>query len=106
MPPLNRALALAQADDAAVLIRQHLKFNMPRMLHILLHIEIAIAEGARSLSLRCLEQSRQLFFIADDPHAAPASTGRRFYDDWKSHLPCPLDRFALRSDDAIRPRQN
>src|SRR5437763_5412851 len=55
MAPLDRALALTQADDAAVLVRQNLKLNMARMLDVLLHIQIAIAERARRLCLCRLE---------------------------------------------------
>ena len=47
MPPLDRALALAQAHDIAVLVGQHLKLNVPRMLDVLLHVQIAVAERAR-----------------------------------------------------------
>ena len=54
MPPLNRALALAQAHHVAVLVGQNLELDVPRMLDILLHVEIAIAEGRRRLRLRRL----------------------------------------------------
>src|SRR5438309_8955459 len=51
MAPLDRALALTQADDAAVLVRQDLELNMAGMLDILFHIQIAIAERARRLQI-------------------------------------------------------
>ena len=49
MPPLNRALAFAQADHVAVFIGQYLKLNMPGVLDVLLHVEVAIAEGSPQL---------------------------------------------------------
>ena len=42
-------LAGGPARHIPVLVRQHLEFDMPRMLDILLHVEVAIAEGARRL---------------------------------------------------------
>src|SRR6516162_2981561 len=46
MPPLNAALPLAQTDDVAVLVGQHLKLDVPRSLDELLHVKIAVTEGA------------------------------------------------------------
>ena len=106
MPPLDRALALAQAHHIAVLVGQHLKLDVPRMLDVLLHVEIAVAERARRLRLRRLEQPRQFLFVADDAHAASAAARRGLHDHRKADLPRPLHRLAVGSDDSIRARQN
>jgi hypothetical protein len=39
-----------------MLIGQHLKLDVPRMLDILLHVEIAVAEGARRLDCAALNK--------------------------------------------------
>ena len=80
MPPLNTALALAQADHVAMLVRQYLELDVARALDELLHVEIAVAECRRRLALRRLEHVRQLFLRADDAHAASAAA-RRGLDD-------------------------
>ena len=43
--PLNRALAFSQADDAAVLVAQHLELDVARVLDIAFQVKVAIAEG-------------------------------------------------------------
>jgi hypothetical protein len=40
MPPLNGAIALAQNLDAAMLVGQHLKLDVPRRLNQLLHVNV------------------------------------------------------------------
>ena len=106
MPALDGTLALAQADHVAVLVGQHLKLDVPGMLDVLLHVEIAVAERARGLRLRRLEQRRQFFFGADDAHAAPAAAGRGLHDHREADLLRPLHGLAVRRDDSVRPRQN
>ncbi len=106
MPPLDGTFALAQADHVAVLVGQHLKLDVPGMLDVLLHVEIAVAERPRRFRLRGLEQPGQFFFVADDAHAASAASRRRLHDHREADLPRPLDRLAVGSNDSIRPRQN
>src|SRR6202011_2147849 len=74
VPALNRAFTLAQTDYVAMLVGQYLELNVPGMLHIFLHVEIAIPERARGLGLGSLEQRWQFLFTADNTHAAPAAT--------------------------------
>src|SRR5215475_6044453 len=99
MPALNRALALAQADDTAMLVRQYLKLDVPGMFDVLLHVEVAVAECSRRLGLRRLEQTRQVFFISDNAHAATAAAGRSLHDDGKPHLLGPLQCLAVAGHD-------
>lgn len=42
---LDGAVALAQVDDVAVLVREHLELDVARVLHIPLQVHLAIAEG-------------------------------------------------------------
>src|SRR5207302_8650101 len=67
---LNRALAFSQTDDVAVLVPEHLKFDVARVLNIFFQIEIPIAEGGRGLRLRLTEKRGQFIFVAHDAHAA------------------------------------
>ena len=45
VPALDRALALAQVHDAAVLVGDHLDLDVPGLLHVLLHVDGGIPEG-------------------------------------------------------------
>src|SRR6266404_9271490 len=103
---LNRALAFSQTDDVAVLVAQHLKFDVARVLNIFFQIEIAVAEGGRGLRLRLTEKPRQFVFVAHDAHAPSTAAGRGFENDWKFNLPRPLDCFLLRGDHAVRAGKN
>ncbi len=100
--PLNRALALPQADDVAVLVAQHLEFDVARVLDISLHVKIAVAEGGRGLRLRLPVEPGQFLFVAHNAHAAPAAAGRGLEDDRKADLPRPLERFSIGGDHAVR----
>ena len=48
MPPLNGALALAQAHNVSVLVGQNLKLDVPRMFDEFFHVKVAVAEGRRA----------------------------------------------------------
>src|ERR1700677_3833800 len=106
MAALNRALAFSQTDDVAVLVAQHLKFDVSWMLDILFEIEIAITECGRGLGLRLAIECRQFLFIAHNTHPASATTGSGFEDDRKFDLPCPLERFSFGGDDPVGAGKN
>ena len=73
MPALDGAFALAQNLDVAVLVGQHLKFDVARVLDQLLHVHVAAGERRRRFGLR-LRQQR----AASLPACAPrACRGRR-----------------------------
>ena len=90
VPPLDRALAFSQADHIAVLVGQNLELDVARVLDVLLHVEIAVAERRRRFLLCLPVQSRQILLVAHDAHAAPATTRRRLDDHRVSDLPRPL----------------
>ena len=106
MTALNRTLPLSKTHHVAVLIRQHLKLDVPRMFDILFHVQIAIAECTRRLRLRCPEQSGKFFLAAHNAHAATTAACRRLHDHRETHLPCPFHGFPFRSENTFRSRQN
>ena len=58
MPALDGAFALAENLDVAVLVRQNLKFDMPRVLDQLLQVHVGIREGRLRLRLRLRKKAR------------------------------------------------
>src|SRR6476620_547848 len=80
MAPLDRALTLAKMHHVAVMIAEHLDFDVPWRLDVLLQVHVTDAERGFSFTLRRLQQAAQLIRRADDSHAAPA-TARHGFDD-------------------------
>ena len=56
MAPLDRALALAEVDDRAVMIAEHLELDVARVLDVLLDVDVADAERGFRFALRGLER--------------------------------------------------
>ena len=71
--PLDRALALAEVDDVAVLVAEDLELDVARRLDVLLDVDVAHAERGLGLALRRLDRMRQLAGRAHDAHAAAAA---------------------------------
>src|SRR3979490_1818880 len=102
MTPLYGTLAFAQAYNVAVLVSQYLELDMAWPLHVLFHVEVAIAESSGSLG-PCLRKSRrQFFFPAHAPHSTSATPGRRFHNHRVFHLTGPLDGFARGGQNPFR----
>ena len=55
MPALDRALALAEVHDVAVVIAEDLELDVARRLEVLLDVDVADAERRLGLALRGLE---------------------------------------------------
>src|SRR5690348_2755025 len=106
MTPLNAALALAQADHIAVLVRENLEFDVPRVLDVLLHVEIVVTKRRRRFRLSGRIPGREFRFRADDSHAAPAATRRSFDNHGESNASCPLERFAFAAEHTVRSRKD
>ena len=49
VPPLHRAVPLAEVNRVAVLVGKHLKLDVARMLEELLHIDLIVAERGAAL---------------------------------------------------------
>ena len=60
VPPLDRALALAEVDHRAVMIAEHLELDVARVLDVLLDVDVADAERRFRLALRGLQRLAQL----------------------------------------------
>src|SRR5581483_12298702 len=76
------------------------------MLDVLLHVEIAIAEGGGSFGLGGAEQRGQFILGADNAHAT-STAARGSLDNYrKPDLARPLHGLAFGGDDAVRSRQN
>ena len=56
MAALDRALALAEVDDGAVMIAEDLELDVARVLDVLLDVDVADAERRFRLALRGLER--------------------------------------------------
>ena len=81
MPPLDRALALAEVHDVAVVIAEDLELDVARVLEILLDVDVAVAERRFGFALRGAQQRcRSSPDDADDAHAAAAAAGHRLDD--------------------------
>ena len=65
MAALDRALALAEVHDGAVVIAEHLELDVARALDVLLDVDVADAERRLGLALRGLERLAQLGRRAD-----------------------------------------
>ena len=78
---LHGAVALAQVHDVAVVVGQHLKFDVPRLLQELLHVNLGIAEGGQRLGLRDADGIEQRGVGVHHAHAAAAAAARGLDDD-------------------------
>ena len=106
VPALNRALALAKVDDAAVVVAEHLELDVPRRDDVLLHVDVADPERGLGLALRRLQRLRQLAGDVDDAHAAAAAAGRRLDDHRVADVLGDLQRLFLALDRAVAAGQD
>ena len=77
MAPLNRAVALAERNDAAVLVGEHLHLDVARMGQVFLEEHAAVAEGGLGLARRRRERLGQARLRLDHAHPAAAAARRR-----------------------------
>jgi hypothetical protein len=75
---LHRAFALAQIDDVAVLIAQHLDLDVARAFDELLDEHAVVAEGGKALALGRLEALAHVALGPGEPHPLAAAAGRGF----------------------------
>ena len=73
MRALQRAVALAEMDDAALAVAEDLDLDVPRPLEVAFEIDLAAAEERRRLVLRDRQQPGELGGVAGHLHAAPAA---------------------------------
>jgi hypothetical protein len=104
--PLDRALALAEVNDVAVMIAEDLDLDVARVLDVLLEIDVADAERGFRLALRGLERLAQLRRLADDAHAAAAAAGDGLDDDRVAELLGDLQALLFTFDRAVAAGQH
>ena len=75
MPTLDRALALAEGQHAALAVGEHLDLDVPRRDDRLLEVEPGIAERRLRLRGRGLERALELVGLAHEAHALAAAAG-------------------------------
>ena len=101
---LDRAFALAEMDDVAVLVAQHLDFDVARVLDVFLDEHAVVAERALRLRARADKAFRDLGFVVRDPQALAAAAGRRLDHHRIADLGGDLLRLRLVGDLALIAR--
>src|SRR5713101_1155358 len=81
MRTLQRAVALAQMNDAALAIAEDLDLDMPRPFEVAFEVDLAVAEKRCRLMLRDRQHADEFGRVAGDLHAATAAAGGRFDQD-------------------------
>jgi hypothetical protein len=89
---LDRAFAFAEIDDVAVLVAEHLDFDVARIDDELLDEDAVVAEGRLRLGLRALEPVRNFILRMGDAHALAAAAGGGLDHDRIADLAGNLDR--------------
>ena len=92
MAALNRAVALAEVNDIAMLVGENLKFDVMGPLDVFLEKHFAIAECGKGLTPGRFHMREQFFTAADDPEASPPATHRGFDHDRVADSLCKGDR--------------
>jgi hypothetical protein len=95
VPALHRAFALAQVDDVAVRIGQHLNLHVPRIGEGLLQEQLARAERALGLGTGPGNEPRQLAPGGGQPQAAPAAARGCFHHHRKADALGLVDQSSL-----------
>src|SRR4051794_25077420 len=72
VPPLDRALPFAEMDDMAVLVAEHLDFDVARFRNILLDEYAVVSKGRPRLRSRPCKTVPNLSRIMGDAHAFAA----------------------------------
>ena len=90
-------------DDVAVLIREDLHFDVPRVDDGLLQIDFTIAESASSLALCRFQGWLQFLGGVNETHALATTAGRRFQHYGIADLPGRLLRLLIGFDSSRSP---
>ena len=77
MRTLQRAVALAEVNDAALAVAEHLDLDMPRPVEVTFEINLTSSEKRHRLVLRERQHAAQLGAVVGDLHAAAAAARRR-----------------------------
>jgi hypothetical protein len=106
VPPLNRALALAEVHHVAVVVADDLELDVAGVVEVLLDVDVAVAEGGLGLALRGAKVRAELVGVAHHAHAAAAAAGHRLDDHRVSDALGDLERRLFAVDRPIAPWQH
>src|SRR5271163_379383 len=84
MTPLDRAIALAQSDDFAMLVAQQLNLDMARTRKVFFEKDARVTESRLRLSRRGLECALEISRRFDHAHAAATAARCRLNQDRKA----------------------
>ena len=100
VPALDRTFALAEMDDVAVLVAQHLDLDMARIDDEFLDEHPIVAEGRQGLGAGTGEAVANLDGGMGDPHALAAAAGRSLDHHRIADVGGDLHRLVLVGNDA------
>jgi hypothetical protein len=86
VPPLQRALPLAEVNHVTEGVREHLDLNVPGAGHVPLDEQCPVAERGHRCPPRRRQRVRQLGRRGDYPHPFAAAAGGRLDEDGKPLL--------------------
>ena len=89
MAALDRAVPLAEVDDVAVSVGEHLHLDVSRILEVPLDVDRRVGEIRPALALRGLERLHRLVGRPHDLHALAAAAGGRLDDQRIADLRSP-----------------
>src|SRR5688572_26198884 len=104
--PLDRTFALAQMDDIAVLVAQHLDFDVAWMVDVFLDEEPIIAERGCRLGTGTRKALSELTGGAGNSHAFAAAAGRSLDHHGKTDAGCNQLSLGRRSNNADMTRHD
>ena len=106
MAPLDRAVPLAEVDDVAVRVREHLHLDVPRVLEVPLDVDRRVGEIRPALALRGLERLHGLVGRPHDLHPLAATAGSRLDDQRIADLLAERGDLVRRPDRIGRARND
>src|SRR5271168_559270 len=83
---LHGAFALAQIDDVAVMVAEHLNLDVARAFEVFLDVEAAVAEGVDGFGRRVAPGAGEFAGALHATHAFAAAAGHGFQEDGKSRV--------------------
>ncbi len=83
---LHRTIALAEMDDVAVIVGEHLNLDVARIDHGFFQDQLARTEGALGLGARRADRLAKIAVALDQPHAPSAAAGRRLHHHRQADL--------------------
>jgi hypothetical protein len=100
---LDRAVALAEVDDGAVRVCQHLDLDVARILEVALDVDRRVGEVRLPLAAGGFEGALDLVRRGNDLEALPSAAGRRLDRDRPAQLVAQRANLVRRRDRLRRP---